>query len=302
MCDHSIPLPPGAVTGIGSLPFHDPHAAVQAVARTCPIIPFWPELPRRSPEARSVEQTFGAFADLVRPRLADAKFFFDQDRKKTLASRVEGLGKVVYHNKLGTQGERAERVRRIAKAIGQQLGDDVLAQKADQAAQLAKTDLVTDMVGEFPELQGIMGQYYAQAQDWTWSTYADYLDFMVSRGVGINIAGLVGHGSVRLATMGFEERPPSPAELRAMSDYVAEAMRAARAAEYRAVTDQARDATRAGAAERRRVLRRLRGELRRIARRDFFPPADREAARAAVDALAVKPAATGKPAAVEVGP
>ena len=98
---------------------------------------------------------------VVRPRLADAKFFFDQDRKKALASRVEGLGKVVYHNKLGTQGERVERVRAIAKAIGQQLGGDVLARKADQAAQLAKTDLVTDMVGEFPELQGTMGRYYA---------------------------------------------------------------------------------------------------------------------------------------------
>ena len=98
---------------------------------------------------------------VVRPRLADAKFFFDQDRKKTLASRVEGLGKVVYHNKLGSQGERVERVRAIANAIGQQLGGDALAQQADQAAQLAKTDLVTDMVGEFPELQGIMGRYYA---------------------------------------------------------------------------------------------------------------------------------------------
>ena len=98
---------------------------------------------------------------VVRPRLADAKFFFDQDRKKTLASRVEGLGKVVYHNKLGSQGERVERVRAIARAIGQQLGGDVLAHSADQAALLAKTDLVTDMVGEFPELQGIMGRYYA---------------------------------------------------------------------------------------------------------------------------------------------
>ena len=98
---------------------------------------------------------------VVRPRLADAKFFFDQDRKKTLASRVEGLGKVVYHNKLGSQGERVERVRAIARNIGRQLGGDVLAQQADQAAQLAKTDLVTDMVGEFPELQGIMGRYYA---------------------------------------------------------------------------------------------------------------------------------------------
>ena len=98
---------------------------------------------------------------VVRPRLADAKFFFDQDRKKTLASRVEGLGKVVYHNKLGTQGERVERVRAIAKAIAAQLGDATLVAQADQAAQLAKTDLVTDMVGEFPELQGIMGGYYA---------------------------------------------------------------------------------------------------------------------------------------------
>ena len=99
---------------------------------------------------------------VVRPRLADAKFFFDQDRKKTLASRVEGLNKVVYHNKLGTQGERMARVRGIAKALGQALGGKELAQAADTAAQLAKTDLLTDMVGEFPELQGIMGGYYAR--------------------------------------------------------------------------------------------------------------------------------------------
>ena len=106
---------------------------------------------------------------VVRPRLADAKFFFDQDRKKTLESRVDGLAKVVYHNKLGTQGERAERVRAIARGIagllaqsGQQPGGDVLATSADTAARLAKTDLLTDMVGEFPELQGIMGGYYAR--------------------------------------------------------------------------------------------------------------------------------------------
>ncbi len=98
---------------------------------------------------------------VVRPRLADAKFFFDQDRKKTLESRVAGLDKVVYHNKLGSQGERILRVRAIAKAIGQQLGGETLAAQADQAANLAKSDLVTDMVGEFPELQGIMGRYYA---------------------------------------------------------------------------------------------------------------------------------------------
>jgi glycyl-tRNA synthetase beta chain len=99
---------------------------------------------------------------VVRPRLADAKFFFDQDRKKTLASRLPMLDKVVYHAKLGSQGERVERVRAIARAIGNLLGGAALSNQADRAAQLAKTDLVTDMVGEFPELQGIMGGYYAR--------------------------------------------------------------------------------------------------------------------------------------------
>ena len=113
---------------------------------------------------------------VVRPRLADAKFFFDQDRKKTLESRVAGLAKVVYHGKLGTQGERTERVRALTHLIVRQLGEhqaasvqshdelQMLAHKADQAALLAKTDLLTDMVGEFPELQGIMGGYYARFQ------------------------------------------------------------------------------------------------------------------------------------------
>ncbi|QJW85413.1 glycine--tRNA ligase subunit beta [Ramlibacter terrae] len=99
---------------------------------------------------------------VVRPRLADAKFFFDQDRKKTLESRVAGLGRVVYHNKLGTQGERIERVRAMAQVIGARMGSDPLARDADVAARLAKADLLTDMVGEFPELQGIMGGYYAR--------------------------------------------------------------------------------------------------------------------------------------------
>jgi glycyl-tRNA synthetase beta chain len=102
---------------------------------------------------------------VVRPRLADAKFFFDQDRKKSLATRAEGLANVVYHNKLGTQAERAQRVRAIAKAIAGLLhkGEDATFLHAvDTAAQLAKADLLTDMVGEFPELQGIMGGYYAR--------------------------------------------------------------------------------------------------------------------------------------------
>ncbi len=112
---------------------------------------------------------------VVRPRLADAKFFYDQDRKKTLESRVAALSKVVYHGKLGSQGDRAERVRAIGHAIVQQLSaatlpftvearDEfaVLDSKVQQAARLAKTDLLTDMVGEFPELQGVMGGYCAR--------------------------------------------------------------------------------------------------------------------------------------------
>jgi len=98
---------------------------------------------------------------VVRPRLADAKFFFDQDRKKTLESRVDGLDKVVYHNKLGSQGERNKRVTSIAKAVAERINPGLTA-NVIQAARLSKTDLVTDMVGEFPELQGIMGRYYAQ--------------------------------------------------------------------------------------------------------------------------------------------
>jgi len=96
---------------------------------------------------------------VVRPRLADAKFFFDQDRKKTLEARVEKLAKVLYHNKLGTQLQRTERVSVLAGTIARLLEADKT--DAERAARLAKADLLTDMVGEFPELQGIMGRYYA---------------------------------------------------------------------------------------------------------------------------------------------
>ncbi|MEO8102527.1 MAG: glycine--tRNA ligase subunit beta [Betaproteobacteria bacterium] len=96
---------------------------------------------------------------VVRPRLSDARFFFETDKKSTLASRVPKLAHVVYHNKLGSQGERIERVRKLASQIAGMIGADV--PMADRAALLAKADLVTDMVGEFPELQGTMGRYYA---------------------------------------------------------------------------------------------------------------------------------------------
>ncbi|KQV90992.1 glycine--tRNA ligase subunit beta [Massilia sp. Root351] len=97
---------------------------------------------------------------VVRPRLSDAKFFFEQDKKKTLESRLPLLKNVVYHNKLGTQAERSERVTALAGAIAGKLGADVAL--TERAARLSKADLLTDMVGEFPELQGIMGTYYAR--------------------------------------------------------------------------------------------------------------------------------------------
>lgn len=97
---------------------------------------------------------------VVRPRLSDAKFFFEQDKKKTLESRLPLLKNVVYHNKLGTQAERSERVTALAGAIAAKLGADVAL--TERAARLSKADLLTDMVGEFPELQGIMGTYYAR--------------------------------------------------------------------------------------------------------------------------------------------
>jgi glycyl-tRNA synthetase beta chain len=112
--------------------------------------------------AADMSRVIGGNERVVRPRLADAKFFFDQDRKRTLESRVAGLDKVVYHHQLGSLGERVRRVGAIARDIGQRLGGTALAQQAEHAARLAKADLSTDMVGEFPELQGIMGGYYAR--------------------------------------------------------------------------------------------------------------------------------------------
>lgn len=99
-------------------------------------------------------------ARVVRARLADAKFFYDQDKKTTLESRIPELKNVVYHNKLGTQAERVERVKTIAARVADLIGAN--RDEAIRAAQLAKVDLLTLMVGEFPELQGIMGEYYAK--------------------------------------------------------------------------------------------------------------------------------------------
>jgi len=120
---------------------------------------------------------------VVRPRLADAKFFFDEDRKHTLVSRLSKLSKVVYHNQLGSQLDRVERVRSLASMIGAQLSQSTAA-KADQAAQIAKADLVTDMVGEFPELQGIMGCYYAHSDGLDTEVAAAVREQYLPRGAG----------------------------------------------------------------------------------------------------------------------
>ncbi|WP_107879481.1 glycine--tRNA ligase subunit beta [Neisseria animaloris] len=97
---------------------------------------------------------------VLRARLADAEFFYKQDQKATLESRLPKLANVVYHNKIGSQAERIERLQSLAAHIAAQLGADKAT--AERAARLAKADLVTEMVGEFPELQGTMGKYYAQ--------------------------------------------------------------------------------------------------------------------------------------------
>ncbi|HEV7814198.1 MAG TPA: glycine--tRNA ligase subunit beta, partial [Janthinobacterium sp.] len=111
-------------------------------------------------ETETPGHIIGGNERVVRPRLSDAKFFFEQDKKKTLASRLPLLANVVYHNKLGTQLERTGRVKALAGAIAARLGFDTAL--AERGALLAKADLLTDMVGEFPELQGIMGTYYAR--------------------------------------------------------------------------------------------------------------------------------------------
>ncbi len=97
---------------------------------------------------------------VLRARLADARFFYDQDRKQSLADRIPRLASIVYHNKLGTLAERVDRVVALTGGIAERLDADVVF--AQRAAQLAKADLLTDMVGEFPELQGLMGRYYAE--------------------------------------------------------------------------------------------------------------------------------------------
>jgi glycyl-tRNA synthetase beta chain len=120
---------------------------------------------------------------VVRPRLADAKFFYDQDRKKPLSSYLEGLGRVVYHNKLGSQLDRVKRLEALVVDIAGQLPGVSEAAVVD-AARLCKCDLLTNMVGEFPELQGVMGRYYALAEGKKPDVAESILEHYLPRGAG----------------------------------------------------------------------------------------------------------------------
>ncbi|QPF83380.1 glycine--tRNA ligase subunit beta [Bradyrhizobium genosp. L] len=99
---------------------------------------------------------------VIRPRLSDAKFFYETDLKTKLEDRLPKFEQIVFHEKLGTQAERIKRIERLAAEIAPLIGADV--EKTKRAARLAKADLLTEVVGEFPELQGLMGKYYALAQ------------------------------------------------------------------------------------------------------------------------------------------
>jgi glycyl-tRNA synthetase beta chain len=111
-------------------------------------------------ETRDPKNIIAGNERVLRARLSDAKFFFDQDRKTRLETRVPRLAAVVYHNKLGSQLERVQRIQKLASVIAEKLGANT--EEAERAAWLCKADLLTDMVGEFPELQGTMGHYYAR--------------------------------------------------------------------------------------------------------------------------------------------
>jgi glycyl-tRNA synthetase beta chain len=121
---------------------------------------------------------------VVRPRLADAKFFFEQDRKKPLISHLDGLARVVYHNKLGSQLDRVKRIEALATLVLAQLPNAGPASAIAEAAQLCKCDLLTNMVGEFPELQGIMGRYYALADGKSAEIAESIREHYLPRGAG----------------------------------------------------------------------------------------------------------------------
>lgn len=111
-------------------------------------------------ESKQPEMVAKGNERVIRPRFADARFFFEQDQKQPLSQRSEQLDKVVFQNKLGSMGDKSRRIAKLAVSIAKQIGADEA--QVERAAHLCKCDLMTEMVGEFPKLQGLMGRYYAE--------------------------------------------------------------------------------------------------------------------------------------------
>jgi glycyl-tRNA synthetase beta chain len=134
----------------------------------CFVVRRGDELANRFILVANIEATDGGKAivhgneRVIRARLSDAKFFYESDLKTPLEARLPKFKDIVFHEKLGTQADRIERIERLAVGLAPSVGADV--EKTKRAARLAKADLLTEMVGEFPELQGLMGRYYARAQ------------------------------------------------------------------------------------------------------------------------------------------
>jgi glycyl-tRNA synthetase beta chain len=124
-------------------------------------------------DSKDVSQVRKGYERVIRPRFADAKFFYDEDLKQSIASMAEGLATVTYQQKLGTYADKTQRIMKLAEKIAKDVGQD--AAQAARAAQLCKADLQSRMVGEFPELQGIAGRYYAKAAGET-QAVADAID------------------------------------------------------------------------------------------------------------------------------
>ncbi len=162
-----LELPPEAL--ISSMEGHQKYFAVRD--KDGALLPYF--ITVSNIESRDPAQVVGGNERVIRPRLADAAFFWDTDRKQPLADRLPQLKSIVFQNKLGTLFDKSQRVADLAVVIADSTGVD--AKQARRAAELAKCDLLTEMVGEFPDLQGIMGRYYAQLDGET-AAVADALD------------------------------------------------------------------------------------------------------------------------------
>jgi glycyl-tRNA synthetase beta chain len=175
----SVPPPPGGGRSVGEADREgvniegvtSPHPDAAAPRRPSPSRGGWEQASRLANRFILVANTEAADGGaaivagnerVIRARLSDAKFFYETDLKTKLEDRLPKLSEIVFHEKLGTQGERVQRIERLARELAPLVGAD--PEKAARAARLAKADLVTEMVGEFPELQGLMGKYYAAAQ------------------------------------------------------------------------------------------------------------------------------------------